>query len=436
MYTDHSDKIDLEEHKMMELATRNRGAILILMLNIFLAFVGVGLVIPIMPTYMNVLGISGTVVGFLVAVFSLTQFLVAPYAGSWSDLYGRKWVIVIGMLIFAVSEFIFGLANNALLLFLSRMLGGVSVAFIMPAVMAYVVDITSEEERGTGMGWVNAAISTGFIIGPAIGGFLAEYGLRVPFFAAASAAAVAGVVSTILPESLDKSKRLDMMASQKKRTNQMAQLARSYRTPYFTGLVIILIISLGISQYETVLGLFVDHRYGYTPREIAWLIMIGSIIGAVAQLTLFGRLINWIGEKKLSAYCLLLIVVFMVVTLFSFRYWMMVTSVTLVFLAVDFVRPAISTYFSRIAGDDQGFVAGMNASYTSLGNIAGPLLAGALFDIQMNSPFLIGSLIMLAGFLLNLYWIRKERKEHRSVHQSNTKTKNYHDEGGRRAYNE
>ncbi|WP_010275495.1 MFS transporter [Paenibacillus senegalensis] len=394
---------------MKALATRNNGAILLLMFNIFVGFVGVGLVIPIMPTYMNVLGISGTIVGLLVAVFSLTQFLMAPYAGSWSDRYGRKWIIVIGMLLFSVSELIFGLASNALLLFVSRMLGGVSVAFIMPAVMAYVIDITTEEDRGMGMGWINAAISTGFIIGPAIGGFLVEYGLRVPFFAAAGAAALSAVVSMcILPESLDKSKRLEAAARQEQKENQLVQLAKSYRTPYFMGLLIILITSLGLSQFETVLGLFVDHKYGYTPSEIAWLIMIGAIIGAVMQLTLFGRMINWIGEKKLTVYCLLLMAVFMVTTIFSAQYWMMVVSVTIVFLAVDFVRPAISTYFSRIAGNEQGLVAGLNASYTSLGNIGGPILAGVLFDIQIDTPFLVGSLIALVGWMLSLRWIRKQ----------------------------
>lgn len=399
---------------MLALATRNRGAILLLMFNIFLAFVGIGLVIPIMPTYMNVLGISGTVVGFLVAVFALTQFIVSPYAGSWADRYGRKKIIVIGMLLFAVSELIFGLASDALLLFLSRMLGGVAAAFIMPAVMAYVVDITTEQDRGMGMGWISAAISTGFIIGPAIGGFLAEFGIRVPFFAAAGAAAVAMVASIlILPESLDKEKlqaAKERVANQKNRENQFVQLMKSYRTPYFIGLIIIFITSLGLAQYETILGLFVDHKFGYTPKDIAWMIMIGAVVGAVMQLTLFGPLINWIGEKKLSMYCLALIAVFMVATIFSGTYWMMVVSVSVVFLAVDFVRPAVSTYFSRVAGEDQGFVAGMNASYTSLGNIAGPSIAGILFDVHISSPFLIGSLIILVGWWFSVGWLRRPAK--------------------------
>lgn len=130
----------------MSLLLRNRGAMLLVMLNIFLAFTGIGLVVPIMPTYMNELGITGSTVGLLVASFSLAQLLVSPFAGRLSDRIGRKKVIVAGLIVFAFSELLFGLANVSWLLFVSRLLGGVGAALIMPAVMAYVADTTSFEE--------------------------------------------------------------------------------------------------------------------------------------------------------------------------------------------------------------------------------------------------------------------------------------------------
>lgn len=154
----------------MGLMLKNRGAVLILMLNIFLVFMGIGLIIPIMPKFMNSLGISGSTVGLLVATFSLTQFLFSPLASRLADSYGRKRMIVIGMIVFAFSEVLFGLASAPVLLYISRMLGGISAAMIMPAVMAYVADITTQDERAAGMGYINAAITTGFIIGPGIGG--------------------------------------------------------------------------------------------------------------------------------------------------------------------------------------------------------------------------------------------------------------------------
>ncbi|MGO4376521.1 MFS transporter, partial [Paenibacillus sp. MCAF20] len=129
----------------------------------------IGLIIPIMPTYMNELHISGSIVGLLVAAFSLTQLLFSPLAGRLSDSLGRKKLIIAGMIVFAVSEWLFGISNGPLFLFVSRMLGGVGAALIMPAVMAYTADVTSNEERAAGMGYINAAITTGFIIGPGIG---------------------------------------------------------------------------------------------------------------------------------------------------------------------------------------------------------------------------------------------------------------------------
>lgn len=145
---------------------------MLLMFNIFLVFTGIGLVIPIMPTYMAELNISGGTVGMLVAAFSLTQLLFSPLAGRLSDTIGRKRIIIFGMLVFAVSEWLFGAANSPVLLFASRMLGGIGAALIMPAVMAYTADVTSNEERAKGMGFINAAITTGFIIGPASGALL------------------------------------------------------------------------------------------------------------------------------------------------------------------------------------------------------------------------------------------------------------------------
>src|SRR5690606_19611642 len=153
------------------------------------------LVIPVMPSLMNIMDLSGKTMGYLVAVFAVAQLLMSPLAGRWVDRYGRKKIIVIGLFLFAVSELIFGLGEHVSILYLSRALGGFSAAFIMPGVTAYVADITTIQERPKAMGYISAAISTGFIIGPGVGGFIAEYGVRLPFFAAAAIAFLACVSS-------------------------------------------------------------------------------------------------------------------------------------------------------------------------------------------------------------------------------------------------
>lgn len=397
----------------MSLLLRNRGAMLLLMLNIFLAFTGIGLVVPIMPSYMNELHMSGQIVGLLVAAFSLTQLLISPFAGRLSDSIGRKKVIVAGLIIFSFSELLFGLANEPWLLFASRMLGGIGAALIMPAVMAYTADTTTVEERAKGMGYINAAITTGFIIGPGLGGYIAEFGIRIPFFFAAGAAAVAALLTiAILPESLTVEQRKEQLqASSGNKESLVMQLVRSYREPYFLGLVIVFVLSFGLANYETVFGLFVDHKFGFTPKDIAFVITFGSIAGAVVQVTFFGWILNRFGENKVISSCLLIAGLFILLTLFVNSFWAIIVVTFIVFFATDILRPAVSTQLSKMAGEKQGFVAGMNSAYTSLGNIAGPVIAGYLFDLNINYPYMAAALVLGLCCVLSLGSGRKRLRQ-------------------------
>ena len=396
----------------MTILFKQRGAILILMLNLFLVFTGVGLIIPIMPKFMSMLGISGSVVGLLVAVFSLTQFLFSPVIGRLADTFGRKRMIVIGMILFAVSEWMFGFANSRELLTVSRMLGGVSAAMIMPAVMAYAADITTPEERATGMGYINAAITTGFIIGPGIGGYLAELGIRVPFYAAAGAGlAAAAVTLLVLRETLSaKEDGSEAAPDAGPRVGLFAQLKSSYREPYFISLIIVFVMSFGLANFETVFGLFVDHKFGFEPKDIASIITFGSIAGAVVQLTAFGWILQKFGEKRVISVCLLVAGLFILLTLFVHRYFLIFAVTFIVFLATDILRPAIGTQMSMLAKDQQGYVAGLNSAFTSLGNIVGPLAAGALFDWNLNFPYTLGGGVLLLCFGLSLRTGGKRRR--------------------------
>ncbi|NQX47302.1 MFS transporter [Paenibacillus tritici] len=397
----------------MSLLLRNRGAMLLLMLNIFLAFTGIGLVVPIMPTYMNELGIGGSMVGLLVAAFSLTQLLVSPFAGRLSDKMGRKKIIVGGLVVFAFSELLFGLANASWVLFVSRMLGGIGAAMIMPAVMAYVADTTSSEERAKGMGFINAAITTGFIIGPGIGGYLAELGIRVPFFVAAGAAGIVAVITLIvLPESRSAELREEARDQKGNKDNLILQLVRSYREPYFFGLIIVFVLSFGLANYETVFGLFVDHKFGFTPKDIAFVLTFGSIAGAVVQVTAFSWILNKFGESRVISACLLVSGLSILLTLFVHGFVAIVSVTFVVFLAMDILRPAVGTQLSKMADEtQQGLVMGMNSAYTSLGNIAGPIVAGILFDMNLNFPYAAAALVMFLSFLLSVSYGRRRRSK-------------------------
>lgn len=377
---------------------KHKYALPILLLNLFIAFLGIGLVIPVTPTIMNELNISGTAVGYMVSAFALAQLIVSPFAGRLVDKIGRKPLIVAGLFVFAFSEFLFGIGQTVEMLFLSRILGGVSAAFIMPAVTAFIADITTTVTRPKALGYMSAAISTGFIIGPGIGGFLAEIGTRVPFFFAAAFGLFAMILSLITLREPERSKEYEGMPVQK------GGFRRIFVPMFFIAFMIILISSFGLAAFESLFSLFVDRKFGFTPKDIAIIISLGAIVGVIFQVGLFDRLTRWIGEIRLIRYSLIVstVLVFLMTTVSSYFAILLVTMV--VFVGFDLMRPAVTTYLSRIAGNEQGFVGGMNSMFTSLGNIFGPIAGGILFDIDLNYPFYFATAVLAVGIIMTYWW--------------------------------
>ncbi|GIP32543.1 MFS transporter [Paenibacillus sp. J2TS4] len=392
---------------MKKTIKEQKAVLIILLSNIFIAFLGIGLVIPVMPSFMNIMHLPGKTMGYLVAVFAVAQLLMSPFAGRWVDLYGRKKMITLGLVLFGLSELIFGLGTNVSMLYLSRVLGGISAAFIMPAVTAYVADITSIQERPKAMGYISAAISTGFIIGPGIGGFLAEYGIRVPFFFAAAIAFVACISSIfILKEPLTK-EQLAEISALTKRTSFIKDLRRSLNPRYLIAFIIVFVLAFGLSAYETVFSLFSDHKFGFTPKDIAVIITISSIFGVVVQIFMFGRMVDVLGEKKLIQLCLITSAILAVASTVISSFLAVLAVTCFIFLAFDLLRPALTTFLSKTAGKEQGFVAGMNSTYTSLGNIAGPAMSGVLFDLNIHYPYLSAAVILVIGLGITVMWKEK-----------------------------
>ncbi|CAH0121946.1 MULTISPECIES: MFS transporter [unclassified Paenibacillus] len=396
---------------MKKTIKEQKAVLLILLSNIFIAFLGIGLIIPIMPSFMNIMHLSGKTMGYLVAVFAVSQLLMSPIAGRWVDRYGRKKMIIIGLFLFGASELIFGVGTNVWVLYIARILGGISAAFIMPAVTAYVADITTIEERPKAMGYISAAISTGFIIGPGIGGFIAEFGVRMPFFFAAAIAFLACVSSIfILKEPLSKDQLAEIAANAMK-TNFIGDLKRSLQPLYFIAFIIVFVLAFGLSAYETIFSLFSDHKFGFTPKDIATIITISSIFGVVVQIFLFGKMVEMLGEKKLIQLCLIVGAILAVASVFISGFWLVLAVTCFIFLAFDLLRPALTSFLSKAAGKEQGFVAGMNSTYTSLGNVVGPAMGGILFDININYPYLFAAVIMAIGLGITLMWKEKQMAE-------------------------
>ncbi len=375
----------------------------VLMINIFIVMVGVGLITPILPQLIIEFGASGQAIGLLVAAYGITQFLLSPITGRQSDRFGRKIFIVIGVIVFAIAKLIFAVGDALWMLYVSRLLEGVAAALIVPPMMAYVADITTTEQRARGNSLLSAAMSAGFVIGPGLGGMLASYGTRVPLWVAAGAAII-GVIFSIfcLPESVSKQHRQAARANRTPQPSLLKQYAKSLQSKYTPLFILVLVMTFGLANFESVLGLYVTKRFQFSPQHIAVILTTGAIIGVVMQAFLVARTMKRFGEPRVIKACLLATSLAYIVLLLATGFWSILLLTSTIFFATSMLRPALNTQLSKMAGTEQGYVAGMNNAYMSMGNIIGPLLAGGLFDLHMFAPFVAGCVILLIAFVMTL----------------------------------
>ncbi len=384
----------------------NNFALYILMFNMFIAMAGIGLIIPIMPEYLSTFGVAGQALGFLIAIFSLAQFIFSPFAGDLSDKHGRKTIIVIGLIIFGLSQLAFGLSTELWMLFVARFFSGFGSAFIVPPMMAFVADITSYENRGRGMGLLGASMSLGFMIGPAIGGFLSKISLDFPFYFATAAALFAAVLSIfILPN--PKPVVVGDSTIKKKRENLFQQLKRSTKTSYFVVLIVMFVFSFGLANFQSTIALYVDHKYGYTPTQIAVLITVGGFVGVIVQTFIINPLFKRYGEMRVILVNLVIAAFALIGIVFVNMFWSILLVATIFSTATSLLRPAVNTLISKLAGKEQGFAAGMMNAYMSLGNMIGPAIAGIIFDINIIFPYILGMVILLISFGIAAIWAKR-----------------------------
>lgn len=381
----------------------NKIALYILMFNMFITMCGIGIIVPVMPAYLEVFGVGGQVLGFLIAIFALAQFLLSPVAGDLSDRHGRKQFIIGGLILYGFAQILFGLASSIPILFLARFLSGAGAAFIMPPVMAFVADITTTEERGKGMGMIGAAMSLGFMIGPGVGGFLARVDLSFPFYLAGFVALIAAIVSYFVLPNIKQP-----VTNKLPRENLVKQLVRSTKTSYFVFLIIVFTFSFGIANFQATLSLFLSVKFSYSPTDIAIILTVGGFIGVILQMFVIDKLFKRFGEMKVILINLLLAALTMFLVIYISGFFVILTVATLFSVATTFIRPAVNTLISKLAGPEQGFAAGMNNAYMSLGNMFGPALAGMLFDWNMDSPYILGTVVLIGCFILAYTWTSKK----------------------------
>lgn len=373
------------------------------MLNMFIAVAGFGIIIPIIPDYLKMIGEGGTAAGLMISVFAGAQLLMSPIAGKWADVYGRRLMIILGLIGFTVSMGVFYLSDNLTVLLISRAIGGVGAALLIPAIFAYVADITTLKQRAKGNSYISAAMSLGIVIGPGIGGFFAEFGLKAPLLLSAIVSFVAVISSIILLKEPDREPYVQTNESE----SLPRQLVSSTRKPYFFVLVINLVMAFGLMAYESVLGLFVSETFSATPQQIAVMITGTGIVSVIVQLFAVDRLVSLFGEIKVVLIFIMLAALGFLFSLFAGSYTIFFAVTLIIFLSTSILRPVLNTLVSKMADKEQGFAMGMNNAYMSIGNIVGPTLAGIAFDIDMRYPFVMGLVLLLVTFAGTLNWSKR-----------------------------
>lgn len=384
-----------------------RRPTLILSFTLLVVMLGYGMVLPIMPFYIEKLGAGGRELGWLMATYSLMQLICAPLWGVMSDRIGRKPVLTLGVLGYAVSLLLFGLATQFWMLFVARSLSGILSSATMPTAMAFISDSAPEKERSKGMGQLGAAMGVGVVVGPLAGGLLSTDSLSLPFFIGAGMAFIACLlVIFILPES-----RPPYSAANQKAALTRETLYRTLLSPAGVLLLLIFIMSFGLASFQGIMGLYMVDKFGFDTKQVGaiWMVMGGMLILVQGGLT--GPLTGRFGELRLIFAGLAGGVLGFLSMSLAVDYLTTLLAVGLFALALALIGPALNAYISTFAGEQQGTVMGLNSAANSLGRVAGPLWAGYLYEVNIEYPYLSGAGTLILGLLVYIAGMRAGRRD-------------------------
>ena len=385
-----------------------------ILISVVLDAMGIGLIMPVMPDLIQEVegaGIGAAAVwgGILATIFAVMQFLFGPILGSLSDRFGRRPVLLISLAVMAFDYILMAVAGTMTLLIIGRILGGITAATQSTAA-AYMADISEPDEKAANFGLIGAAFGVGFVLGPLIGGLLAEYGTRAPFYAAAILAAANFAFGYfVLPETVtDKIRR----SFEWKRANPLGAFKHINKLPGLGRLMLITFVyAIAFFVYPGVWAYYGAEQFDWGPGMIGLSLGVFGIGIAVVQGLLMRPILGWLGERNAVIVGLSIDVVAFVALGFVTNGWIALALTPLTALG-SIAGPAIQGIMSRRADDNQqGELQGAISSINAVATILAPLIVTQTFwyftkdtaPVYLpGAPFLLSALLTIGCIVIFL----------------------------------
>src|SRR3989440_9470713 len=411
-----------------------------LMITAFIDMVGLLMIIPLLPFYVKELSGSGltvlhlhigvgTITGFIVTSYTVAQLLSAPLWGKFSDRVGRRPTLLIALAASGIAYLIFGFAHSLLLLFISRLVQGAGGGTV-GVIQAYVADSTEPKDRTRALGWLSATTNLGVVIGPVIGSFAVTLGtskalsglsgIAIGHAAPGIFAAALCLINIIfaaryLTESRgSEHASSDDSSAPARKSRQAIWSVISHPSEPSSRLILIYAVSIGAFQGTfAVLALFLNVRFQVTAQLIGYFFMYTGAISVFTRVLLLGRMVDWLGEAKLSRLGLVLLAAGVVGIPLGGQLGTIALAVALVQLGTAFSFPCVTALLSRVVNlRERGLYMGMQQTYGGITRAIAPVLYGRAFDsLGVASPYYFSIAIILATIFLGFGLVKYTRHE-------------------------
>jgi MFS transporter, DHA1 family, tetracycline resistance protein len=396
------------------------GAFVFILILVAFDFLAFGIIAPVLPDLVRQFeggdfARASSITGYFGFAWATMQFIFSPILGAWSDRFGRRPVILISCFGLGIDYIVMALAPSLNWLFVGRIISGITTSNVATA-FAYVTDVTPPEKRAKQFGLISAAFGIGFIIGPAVGGFLGNINLRFPFWAAAALSlgnALYGLF--ILPESLPPERRAK---SAWHMANPLGSLNLLRSHPELAGLsVVITLYYLAHNSLPSMWALYTEYRYEWSRRDVGLSLAVVGVCAALVSGALVGPFVKRFGER-ISLLCGLFLgfLGFAGFALAS-RGWMIIAVIPFIALW-GIAGPALQSLMSRrVDPSSQGKLQGAINSLRAITGMAGPVLFTQAFALAISprtvlhlpgTPYFLAALLLFASLLLAAYVARRE----------------------------